>query len=404
MKIKNRWAILVASVIANLCIGACYSWSVFQKPLIDMFGFTTSEASLAYTISLCIVPFSIILSGKMQAFKGVRFTLGLGGIIFGAGLFFTGFTSGLASLYLLYGIFSGIGIGVVYGCVVPNTVRWFPDKRGLAGGVIAAGLGLGSVLFAPLSAYLIDTTDVLMTFRILGIALLIIIVVISLFVDSPPENYKPKGWDPVKLDNAASAINLRAGEMMKTSKFWILWGMYAVGCISGLMIIGHASPIGQEQMLITPEVAAGVVALIAIANTSGRLFWGMVSDRLGRYNTLILMYILTGVMLLMLSNTDSYLILVISVMGVGLSFGGYLGIFPSITADNFGPLNLGVNYGVIFTAFGLAAYIGPQLGAGIRESTGDYSMAFVIASFMSVAGVILTFYMKYISKKERRKA
>jgi len=400
MKIQNRWVILVASVVANLCIGSVYAWSVFQNPLIDMFGFTTSEASLAYTISLCIVPFSIILSGKIQAYKGVRFTLALGGAIFGTGLFFTGFTGGLASLYLLYGIFTGMGLGIVYGCVVPNTVKWFPDRRGLAGGVIAAGLGLGSVLFAPLSAYLIDITDVLMTFRILGISLLIVIVVISLFVDSPPENYKPKGWEPVTpLATAAGAINLSAGEMIKTPKFWVLWGMYAVGCISGLMIIGHASPIGQEQTLITPEVAAGVVALLAVANTSGRLFWGMVSDRLGRYNTLVLMYILTGVMLLILSNADSYLLLVISVMGVGLSFGGFLGIFPSITADNFGPRHLGINYGVMFTAFGLAAFIGPRLGAGIRETTGDYSMAFVIASCMSVTGIILALYMRYISKK-----
>jgi len=399
MRIQNRWIILAASVVANLCIGSVYSWSVFQKPLIDLFGFTTSEASLAYTISLCITPFSIILSGKMQAFKGVRFTLALGGIIFGAGLFFTGFTSGLASLYLLYGIFTGIGLGAVYGCVVPNTVKWFPDKRGLAGGVIAGGLGLGSVLFAPLSAHLIDIMGVLATFRVLGITYLIVIVVVSLFVTSPPENYKPKGWDPVTLTSAAGAINLRAGEMIKKSKFWILWIMYTIGCISGLMIIGHASPIGQEQALITPEVAAGAVALLAVANTAGRLFWGMVSDRLGRYNTLILMYILTGAMLLLLSNADSYLLLVISLMGVGLSFGGFMGVFPSITADNFGPQHLGVNYGVMFTAFGLAAFIGPRLAAGMRESTGDYSMAFVIASCMSIAGIILTLYMRYTSKK-----
>jgi len=111
------------------------------------------------------------------------------------------------------------------------------------------------------------------------------------------------------------------------------------------------------------------------------------------------MYILTGVMLLLLSNADSYLLLVISIMGVGLSFGGFLGIFPSITADNFGPQHLGINYGVMFTAFGLAAFIGPRLGAGIRESTGDYSMAFVIASCMSVAGIVLALYVRYISKK-----
>jgi len=224
-------------------------------------------------------------------------------------------------------------------------------------------------------------------------------VIVSLFVTAPPENYRPKGWAPVTLASAGGGVNLTSTQMLRKPKFWILWIMYTIGCVSGLMIIGHASPIGQEQTHITPEVAAGAVALLAVANTIGRLFWGMVSDRIGRYNTLILMYILTGVMLLLLSNADSYGLLIVSLMGIGLSFGGFMGVFPSITADNFGAQHLGVNYGVMFTAFGLAAFIGPRLAAGFRESSGDYSMAFIIASCMSIAGIILTLYMRYTSKK-----
>jgi len=366
-----------------------------------MFGFSTSQASLAYTLSLCIVPFAMILSGKLQALKGARFTLVLGGVLFGAGILSAGFTTGIAVLYLTYGFLGGIGIGVIYGCTIPNTVKWFPDKRGLAGGIIAGGFGLGSVLFAPLSAYLIGSTDVLATFRVEGVAYIVVIVAASMLITAPPEGYRPPGWNPPAQAAGVSSLNYTTGEMVRTARFWILWVMYAIGCIAGLMIIGHASPIGQEKILITPEVAAGAVALLAIANTAGRLLWGAVSDRIGRYNALILMYILSSVMLLLLNNAGSYLVFVISIMGVGLSFGGFMGVFPSITADNFGALHLGINYGVMFIAFGLAAFVGPRLAAGIRETSGDYSMAFIIASLMSVAGIVLTLYMRFSAKKRR---
>jgi len=401
MKTQNRWVILVASIVANLCIGAVYAWSVYQKPLIDMFGFSTSEANLAYTLSLCVVPFAMMVSGKLQEIRGARFTLMFGGILFGAGILAAGLTSGIAMLYITYGVLGGVGIGLVYGCTVPNTVKWFPDKRGMAGGVIAAGLGLGSVLVAPLSAFLIVKTDVLATFRVEGIAFIIIIVVASLFVTAPPAGYKPAGWNPPEQAAGGNALGYTPGGMVKTAKFWVIWLMYAVGCMAGLMIIGHASPIGQEQIMITPEVAAGAVALLSIANTGGRLLWGFISDKIGRYNALILMYILTGVMLLLLSNAGSYWVFVVAIMGVGLSYGGFLGVFPSITADYFGAQHLGINYGVMFTAFGLAAFIGPSLGATIREASGDYSMAFIIASCLSIAGVLLALYTKWSLKRSR---
>ena len=345
MKIQNRWVILAASVLVNLCIGSAYAWSVFQKPLIEMFGFSTSQANLAYTLSLCIAACSVILSGKLQETKGARFTLILGGFIFGAGIFLTGFTTGIAVLYLSYGLLGGVGIGLIYGCTIPNTVKWFPDKRGLAGGAIAAGFGLGSVLFAPLSVYLIDITGVLATFRIEGLAYIIVIVIASSLITSPKEGYKPAGWNPPAQAAGNIIKNYTTGEMIRTGKFWVLWVMCGIGCLAGLMIIGHASPIGQEQVFISPEMAAGAVALLAIANTGGRLFWGAVSDKVGRYNAVILMYILSALMLLLLSNTGSYWLFIISIMGVGLSFGGFMGVFPSITADNFGTLHLGVNYG-----------------------------------------------------------
>jgi len=378
-------------VLANLCIGSAYAWSVFQNPLIDAYGFTTSQTSLAYTISLSITPFAMVLSGRLQSKFSIRPLIILGGTAFGAGIFLAGFTTGIAMLYLTYGVLGGAGIGTVYGCTVPNSVKWFPDKRGLAGGIIAGGFGFGAVLFAPVSANLVSSIGILATFQTLGIAYVAIIAFASMLISAPPAGYQPEGWNPPSAPEAEKpGANLSTGKMMKTAKFWILWVMYTIGCTAGLMIIGHASPIGQERIGITPAVAAVAIVLLSLANTFGRMFWGAISDKLGRYLTLIVMYIMTGAMLLLLNVADSYPVFIVSVMGIALSFGGFLGIFPSITADNFGTQHLGINYGVMFTAYGLAAFVGPRIAAAIRESSGDYSLAFIIASCMGIAGIILT--------------
>ena len=400
MRTRNRWVILAVCVLANLCIGSAYAWSVFQKPLIEEFGFGTSQANLAYTISLFIVPFAMMLSGKLQAKMSARKTILLGGLIFGTGIFLAGFTTGLAVLYLTYGVLGGIGTGIVYGCTIPNSVKWFPDKRGLAGGIIAGGFGCGPILFAPLSVNLIGSLGILNTFRTVGVVHIVVIGLASLLIAAPPEGFKPAGWIPPVQAAATPSVNLTTVDMLRKMRFWLLWIVYTIGCIAGLMIIGHASPIGQERIGMSPETAAVVIVFIAISNTSGRMFWGAVSDRIGRYKTLNIMFLLSGIMLLLLSNAGSYWLFVVAVMGIALSFGGFVGVFPSITADSFGPLHLGVNYGAMFSAYGLAAFIGPRLASEIRERSGDYSLAFFIASGMSIAGILLTLYISLSSKKK----
>lgn len=400
----NRWIVLAASIVINLCIGSAYAWSVFQKPLIKMFGWTTAEASLAFTLSLSLVPLAMIVAGRIQDQKGPKLVVFVGGIIFGAGILLTGFVSSITTLYLSYGLLGGIGIGTIYGCTVANTVKWFPDKRGLAGGLTAAGFGLGAVLFAPVAVNLIASFDVLTTFKILGAVYVFGVCSSSLLLQAPQQGWKPEGWEPPAKSPAAAAsvgIDLSANEMLKTSKFYILWIMYTIGCIAGLMIIGHASPIGQEKIGLSPQVAAVAVSFLGLANTFGRIFWGTVSDKIGRYPTLMLMYIVNGVMLLLLNNATSFTMFLIGICGIALSFGGFLGIFPSVTADNFGAKNLGINYGVMFTSYGVAAFIGPRLAAVVKQSSGgDYGQAFIIASLLSLVGIAFTFLIHYQMKKQ----
>lgn len=405
MKSTNRWIILMVSIIMNVCVGAAYAWSVFQRPLIDMFGFTTSAASLAFTINLALVPVAMIFAGRIQDQKGPQVVTRIGSIIFGAGIFLAGFTNSITVLYLTYGVLGGLGIGTVYSCTVANTVKWFPDKRGLAGGLTAAGFGSGAVFLAPLAASLIQQYNVLTTFKILGAAFFVIIGISSFFIKAPQAGWKPEGWEPAKTANANSIntnADLSTKEMLKTSNFYILWVMYTIGTISGLMIIGHASPIGQEQIGLTSQVAALAVSILALSNTSGRLFWGSVSDKIGRYNSIVVMYIVSAVCLMILNIATTFPLFIIGTFGIALSFGGFLGIMPSVTADNFGAKNLGVNYGVIFTAFGVAAVVGPRLAAVAKEASGGlYSRAYLIASILNIAGIACTLLIINKMKKEK---
>ncbi|MCG8538409.1 MAG: OFA family MFS transporter [Clostridia bacterium] len=396
----NRWIILAASIIINLCIGSAYAWSVFQTPLINIFGWSTAQTSLAFTLNLALLPIAMIFAGRIQDQKGPKVVALVGGLIFGLGIILTGFTSSLTILYLTYGVLGGIGIGTVYACTVANTVKWFPDKRGLAGGLTAAGFGSGAVVFAPLAVSFINNYGVLTSFKILGSIFMVGICICSLLLKSPAQDWKLEGWEP--KTNTSSAVNKdkTAKEMIRSSNFYILWGMYTIGCISGLMIIAHASPIGQEVIGLTPEVAAAAVSFLGLSNTIGRIFWGAISDKIGRYNTLIAMYIVSASLLIVLSNAGNFLMFLVGICGIALSFGGFLGIFPSITADNFGAKNLGINYGVLFTAFGVAAVLGPRIAALVKQSSGgDYTRAFIIASVMNIAGIILTVVMKIKSKK-----
>lgn len=404
-KQTNRWIILVASIIMNLCIGSAYAWSVFQKPLIAIFGWSTAEASLAFTLNLALVPFAMIVAGRLQDRKGPKVVSLVGGIVFGIGIILAGFTNSLTTLYLTYGVLGGFGIGGVYACTIANTVKWFPDKRGLAGGLTAAGFGSGAIVFAPAAAGLISRYDVLATFKILGIVFLIALVITSLILKAPEPGWKPEGWEPkVNVQQQSSAVtsDFGPGEMLKSPKFYVLWAMYTIGCVSGLMIIAHASPIGQEKIGLTPQVAAFAVSIIGLCNTFGRIFWGSVSDKIGRYKAIVCMYIVSSIMLIVLTKASNYGTFLLGTGGIALSFGGFMGIFPSVTADGFGAKNLGINYGIMFTAFGLAAVVGPRIAAVVKQSSGgDYGKAFIIACVLNIIGILCTMVVIKINKTKQ---
>ncbi len=402
VQMKSRWLILLAMFMINLCVGSAYAWSVFQKPLINLFQWSTSETSLAFSISLFVIPLAMIVGGRIQPLRGPKFLLFNGGIVFGSGIFAAGFSQSLLSLYLTYGVMSGFGIGFIYGTSISNAVKWFPDQRGLAAGLVAAGFALGAVINAPIANMLVIKYGVLITFQYLGIAYLVITVIAAQFVSGPPVGYVPAGWIPPAAGAAGAKLDKDWRDMLRDPLFYVLWLMYTIACVSGLMIIGHASPIGQEVIRLDAVTAAFAVSLMALANTGGRVAWGVSSDRIGQYPTLIVMFILSAVMMTMLNYVHSLVSFVLVISVIAACFGGFFAIFPSITADLFGAKNLSMNYGILFTSYGVAAFIGPRLAARVKEiNQGDYSIAFFTAAILCVIAVGLTFYAQRQARRVR---
>jgi OFA family oxalate/formate antiporter-like MFS transporter len=346
----------------------------------------------------------MILAGKVQDKIGPQTVIFVGGLLFGGGMIGAGFTDSLGFLYSTYGIAGGIGIGAAYACTVANTVKWFPDRRGLASGLVVAGFGSGAVLFAPLATWLIDSWGVLIALQVLGTIYLLLIPLLALFVKAAPPGYAPANWTPPANACYATAANKNWKEMLCDPKFYILWCIYFLGTMSGLMIIAHASPIGQEVMGLAPQTAALAISVLALANTGGRIFWGWVSDHVGRLPTVVVMFALGGIVMLALPNVFGLKAFLLALIVVGLCFGGFMGIFPSIIADVFGAKHLGMNYGIVFTAFGFAAIVGPRLAAAMKEvHEGDYTYAFLIAAILSLLGIILTLFLVFTNGNASRR-
>ena len=246
-KKKNRWLVLVAAIVVNISLGAGYAWSVFQEALLEVNpDWSLSETSLAFSISFAMVPLAMIISGPIVDKYGGRLVVLISGILFGLGMFATGYVTSIPALYLTYGLILGLGIGAGYGTATALTVKWFPDKKGLAGGLTAAGFGGGAIILAPIATAMIESMGISSTFRTLGVILLVFIVGASFIMDNPPAVEKV---EETQTATPVSSNDVIFKEMLKESNFWILWTVYIFAATSGMMIIGHAaSKIGRAHV------------------------------------------------------------------------------------------------------------------------------------------------------------
>lgn len=432
---KNRWLVVLGALIIQMSLGAVYIYSVFKTPLQQMFGWDKSQVTLPAQIILASFALAMIFAGRVQDRIGPRKVATVGGIVLGVGLILSALAQkmgGLGWFVATFSIIGGIGVGIAYVCPISACVKWFPDKRGLITGLAVAGFGAGGLIFAPVAKSLIESSNVLNAIMILGIIFLVAVVIGAQFLSAPPAGYKPEGWQPT-TNNQRPTTDYSWREMLLTPQFYLLWLAYFAGCTAGLMIIMNASTIWQSFAANTSAAGntldatlfdsiktagAASVSTIAIFNAVGRIAWGKISDSFGsRIKTLLIMFAICAAAMFFLNRLTTYPLFIIGTGLIAFCFGGFLALYPAVTADFYGTKNVGVNYGIMFTAYGAGGLFGPWLQArlvekgltlnilkdGAQAGTFDiinYKTAFVVSAVMCVAAIFFKIATKTPKPKE----
>jgi OFA family oxalate/formate antiporter-like MFS transporter len=391
MKVTNRWIIAIAAVLIQIALGAVYAWSVFRVPLVNQFHWSISEVTLTFTISIFVLGIAAFFGGLWLNRKGPRVVALTGGVLYGLGVFLASFSANkLWWLYLSYGLIGGIGLGFGYIVPVAVLVKWFPDRRGLITGVAVGGFGAGALLTAPVATSLIQSVGVLTTFAYLGVTYLIVTVAGGLFMQNPPDGWRPNGWTPTASETAQRArhdYSLR--EALQTWQWYALWLLLFLNTFAGISIISQEAPIFEELVAVSAVVAASMVGIASIGNAVGRVFWAWVSDLLSRRTTFLLMFLLQVALFWFLPNVTMVASMTVLTFVVLMCYGGGFGTMPAFAADYFGSRNVGPIYGLMLTAWGFASAVGPLLIAYMRETTGSYRGALHIISLVMAISAVL---------------
>src|SRR2546430_1171306 len=390
MRTNNRWVIAIAGVFLQVALGAVYAWSVFRVPLAKQFGWSISEVTLTFTISIFVLGFAAFFGGLGLNRKGQRVVALTGGALYGLGVLLASFSHNLWWLYLSYGVIGGIGLGLGYIVPVAVLVKWFPDRRGLITGIAVGGFGAGALITAPVATRLIQSVGVLTTFAYLGIAYLIVTGVTGLFMRNPPDGWKPEGWTPTASQTSHRAgHDFTLGEALKTWQWWALWLLLFLNTCAGISIISQEAPLFQELTKVSAVVAASMVGLASIGNAVGRVFWAWISDLITRRATFLVMFAIQAILFWFFPNIVTASLMTIAAFVVLMCYGGGFGTMPAFAADYFGPKNVGPIYGLMFTAWGFASAFGPLLIAPMGETTGSYGGALhLIAGIMAISAVL----------------
>ena len=389
----NRWNVIIGGVLMNLALGVIYAWSVFVAPFEADFGWTRTEVSVVFTIAILSVGSWFVVAGFLQDRFGPRRVAAAGGILYALGFFLASQTDSLLWLYITFGALAGAGNGFGYAIPIPVVSKWFPDRRGLAVGLVVGGYGAGSGIYGPLAReVLIPAYGWQGTMQISGAIFLVMTLVAAWLLRNPPEGYKPPTAAPAPAAGSApppaapAGRDYATGEMVRTPTFYLLWIAYCLGSAAGLMVISQLVPVGTAAGL---GAAAGLGLTIgAIGNTGGRVLSGWMSDTFGRLNTLRLMVLLSAVALPVFYIFAGqvvlfYLLLVV----IYYCYGTLLSVFASTCADFYGTRNMGVNYGLLFSAWGVAGIVGPVIAGRVYDATGEYEQAFYIAAGLAVVAL-----------------
>ncbi|VAW19314.1 hypothetical protein MNBD_BACTEROID01-190 [hydrothermal vent metagenome] len=407
-KIINRNLVVVGAILIQLALGAIYAWSVFT-PSLTAGGWSKANTQIVFSVGLASFAVFMVLAGKKLECWGPQKLTFLGGIVLGLGYLLAGLIGGTDfwALLILIGLIGGAGIGFAYVVPIAVGMRWFPDKKGMITGLAVAGFGFGAMLWVKLAGswgHLIDNIGLSPTFTIYGIAFIAMVVIGGLWMKFPPEGWKPKGYTDNKTAsaNVSDAVNITSNKMLTKVQFYLIFLTFVVSAGAGLMSIGLMKLYPMEALtangLSTAEASAiagtAMAVFFSLANGLGRIIWGLLSDKLGRKLSIILMTAIQGVTVILFTYmAGNEVLLYLGATLIGFNFGGNFALFPTITADTFGTKNIGQNYPFVFLAYGVGGILGPILG-GRMGDMGNFHLAFTISGIAVLIGTALIILVK----------
>jgi OFA family oxalate/formate antiporter-like MFS transporter len=387
----NRWWRLCGALLMTLALGTLYAWSVFVAPLENEFGWKRAQTSNIFTIAAVMFATSLLLAGRLQDRFGPFWMAITGGALVSLGFFLCAYTSSLHYLFLCYGVLGGIGNGFGFATVAPVMAKWFPDKRGLAIGLAFAGYGGGSAIFGPVANLVLFPHFGWRTAcMMLGGIFLVMTMVGSSLMKNPPEGYRPNGSRPAPASRVArSDYEFTPSEVLRTPAFYLMWLGFGLGSSAGLLIISQLVPFARSQGIPGVALATMTLAVGAIGNVSGRILSGWLSDVLGRLNTLRVVLAISTVAIPIMYRAGAHVSAVyVMVFIVYFCYGAQASVNPATVADFWGTTNAGANYGLIFTAWGVAGIIGPTIGGILFDKYKNYEAAFYAAAILAAIAFV----------------
>lgn len=403
---NKGWRVVIAGTCINLALGVLYAWSIFkgaikssiEKGGADAFQWELSSINDPYALCCLTFAFAMILAGKCQDKIGPAKTALIGGVLVGTGFTLMGLSNSYAAWVTGFGVLAGAGFGFGYSAATPPALKWFsPSKTGLIAGIVVAGFGLAPVYIAPLSSWLLGAFGIQKSMFFFAAAFTVIVCGLSFFVLNPPAGYvppEPTNPGPVaKLNAAKPVVNATVSEILRNYKFYVLWAAFFIGSGAGLMVIGSVAGLAKKSM---GPLAFVAVAIMAVGNAAGRVVAGILSDKIGRRATLFIMLAFQAALMFAavpVVATNNAALLVLLATFIGFNYGSNLCLFPSFCKDYWGVKNYGLNYGALFTSWGVGGFVMGKVSEMLTAQPGGLSKSFMLAGTLLAGGAALTVFL-----------
>ncbi len=396
---KNRWIQLTIGTMTLLFLGLIYAWSIFRDPLLEIFPmWSMAEISLVFTLSMILFCLGIIISGRILERVKARWILLISGVIIFIGFMIVSKSldlnqpqDSLIKLYIFYGIFCGLGVGTGYIAVLNSVMSWFPERPGLAGGILLMGFGCGGLVLGTITKGFIDRIGLADTLFYLSIAFLILCVLVSFVLHPAPED------DRSVQIKSKKEISFTPRQMLGTRYFWLilLFGIFSAS--GGLMVINSAVPIA-----LSFGASAAVGLVVSIFNGGGRVIVGAIFDKFGAAISLMFnafLLILGGILLILTSLTENQTLLWLGLPLIGIAFGGFPAVTSAVARTRWGKAHYPVNFGILSTNLIAAAFMGPYLSGVLQDWSGNFNSTFIMITVFGIIGFGIATLLKKIEDR-----